>query len=202
MNKQNSFIAAMGGHMKDLVNMASFKIANPHSWSKYRQLKAVRKRTGADSLIETGTFVGNTAMRCSRAFKQVYTIELDQDLFEQASKYLASRDNVECIQGDATVELPKILQRSECNNTVIFLDGHFSQGVTAHGDVAEPACELLTSLAAYKEKIKGIVVDDFRLFGIDKGWPKKSELLRAAEDSFGDYRLAVHLDQLTIEKIT
>lgn len=180
--------------------MASFKIANPHSWSKYRQLKAVGKRTGADCLIETGTYLGNTTMRCSRAFKKVFTIELDQKLFEQASEYLSSRENVECIQGDATVELPKILQRNDCTNAVIFLDGHFSQGETAMGDVAEPACELLSSLAQYKDKIRGIVVDDFRLFGIDKGWPKKSELIRSAEDCFGDFSIAVHLDQLVLER--
>lgn len=190
----------MGGHLKDLANMASFKIANPHSWSKYRQLKAVGKRTGADCLIETGTYLGNTTMRCSRAFKKVFTIELDQKLFEQASEYLSSRENVECIQGDATVELPKILQRNDCTNAVIFLDGHFSQGETAMGDVAEPACELLSSLAQYKDKIRGIVVDDFRLFGIDKGWPKKSELIRSAEDCFGDFSIAVHLDQLVLER--
>jgi len=199
MNKQGSFIAAMGGHLKDLANMASFKIANPHSWSKYRQLKAVGKRTQADCLIETGTYLGNTTMRCSRVFKKVYTIELDQTLFEKASAYLASRDNVECIQGDATVELPKVLDRADCTNAVIFLDGHFSKGDTAHGDMAEPACELLSSLASYKDKIKGIVVDDFRLFGIDAGWPKKSELIKSAEDCFGDFSIAVHLDQLVLE---
>ena len=88
---------------------------------------------------------------------------------------------------------------SSGNNAVIFLDGHFSQGVTAHGDLAEPACELLSSLASYKDKIKGIVVDDFRLFGIDKGWPRKSELIKSAEDCFGDYRLSIHLDQVVLE---
>lgn len=190
----------MGGHVKDLVAMANFKITNPHSWSKYRQLKAVGRRTNADCLIETGTFLGNTTMRCSRSFDKVYTIELDQKLYEQAKSYLASRANVECIQGDATIELPKILDRPECNNVLIFLDGHFSQGETALGDVAEPACELLSSLAAHREKIRGIVVDDFRLFGVEAGWPKKSELIKSAEDHFGDFSIAVHFDQLVLEK--
>ena len=187
--------------MKDLLDLARFKIINPHSWSKFRQLKAVGKRTNAKCLVETGTFLGNTSMRCSRVFDQVFTIELDEKLYEQASKYLSSRSNVVCVQGDATVELPKVLQRPECDNAVIFLDGHFSQGESAHGEVPEPACELLASLAEYKSKISGIVVDDFRLFGVEAGWPRKSELLRTAEEHFGDYRMAVHLDQLTIEKL-
>lgn len=202
MNQQASYLHALGGHAKDLLDLAKFKIINPHSWSKFRQLKAVAGRTGADCLVETGTYLGNTAMRCSRAFRRVYTIELDEKLYEHARRYLSSRENVTCIQGDATIELPKVLCAPDCNNAVLFLDGHFSNNETAHGDVPEPACELLASLADHRDKIKGIVVDDFRLFGVESGWPRKSELLRAAEDHFPGYRLAVHLDQLTIEKLS
>lgn len=60
MNRHSSYILAMGGHVKHLVNLAQFKITNPHSWSKFRQLKAVGKRTNADWMIETGTYLGNT----------------------------------------------------------------------------------------------------------------------------------------------
>ena len=200
MNRQNSNIAALGGHGKDLWRLFRFEVANPHSWSKYRQLKAVGRRTAAKMLIETGTYLGNTSMRCSKVFDQVVTIELDPDLHQQAKTYLSSRDNVECILGDATQKLPEVLSRDDCKQAVVFLDGHFSSGRTAHGDVPEPACELLSELGQYREKVCAIVVDDFRLFGVEAGWPRKSELLRAAEEHFTDYRLAVHLDQLLIEK--
>ena len=201
MNRQKSTIAALGGHGKDLWNMARFKVANPHSWSKYRQLKAVGKRTGAKMLVETGTFLGNTSMRCSKVFDQVVTIELDPDLHEHAKSFLSKRENVECILGDATVKLPEVLARDNCKEAELFLDGHFSSGETAHGDIPEPACELLDSLAQFREKICGIVVDDFRLFGVEAGWPKKSELISSAEQHFPGYRLSVHLDQLLIEQI-
>ena len=201
MNRQKSSLAAVGGHGKDLWNLFRFKIANPHSWSKYRQLKAVGRRTGAKMFVETGTYLGNTSMRCSKVFDRVVTIELDPDLHRQAKSFLSSRANVECVLGDATQELPQILSREDCRDAVLFLDGHFSSGETAHGDVPEPACELLDSLAAYKEKICGIVVDDFRLFGVEKGWPKKSELLSSAEQHFAGFRFSIHLDQLLIEKI-
>ena len=201
MNRQKSTLAALGGHGKDFWNLLRFNVANPHSWSKYRQLKAVGKRTKAKMLLETGTFLGNTSMRCSKVFDRVITIELDPDLHSRAKEFLSSRENVECILGDATQKLPEVLSRDDCKDAVIFLDGHFSSGETAHGDVPEPACELLSSLAQFKEKILGIVVDDFRLFGVESGWPRKSELLQSAEEHFSGYRLAVHLDQLLIEKI-
>lgn len=201
MNRQNSIIPALGGHVKDFWNLACFRITHPHSWSKFRQLNAVRRRTNADCLVETGTYLGNTSMRCSRHFSKVFTIELDDQLFEKARSYLSTRGNIECIHGDATKELKPILSRDDCKNVVIFLDGHFSSGVTAHGDVPEPACELLEELSQFKEKICGIVVDDFRLFGVEKDWPTKSELLRSAEKEFDGYRLSVHLDQLVIERL-
>ena len=140
-------------------------------------------------------------MRCSRVFSKVFTIELDEALYEKAKAYLSSRDNIVCVLGDATKEIMPILKREDCRDAVIFLDGHFSSGVTAHGDVPEPACELLESLATHKDKIRGIVVDDFRLFGVEANWPKKSDLLKSAEQAFDGYRLSVHLDQLLIEKI-
>ena len=201
MNRQKSYLAALGGHGKDFWNLFRFEIANPHSWSKYRQLNAVRRRTGAKMLVETGTFLGNTSMRCSKVFDQVVTIELDPDLHQRAKSYLSNRENVECVLGDATQKLPEILSRDDCRDTVLFLDGHFSSGETAHGDVPEPACELLDSLAQYRDKIRGIVVDDFRLFGVESGWPRKSELLHSAEENFSGFRLSVHLDQLLIEKL-
>ena len=195
MNRQKSTLAALGGHGKDIWNMIRFNVTNPHSWSKYRQLKAVGQRTGAKMLVETGTFLGNTSMRCSKVFDQVVTIELDPDLHKRAKQFLSSRENVECILGDATQKLPEVLSRDDCKKAVLFLDGHFSSGETAHGDVPEPACELLDSLAQFKEKIHGIVVDDFRLFGVEAGWPRKSELIRSAEEDFPGFRLVVHLDQ-------
>lgn len=196
MNRQGSFFAALGGHAVDLARLARFQVANPHSYSKTRQIKAFGRRIGAKQFIETGTYLGNTTMRCSGTFEKVITIELDPGLFKQAKQYLSKRSNVECIEGDALKELPKILARPDVNDAIVFLDGHFSGTHTAHGDLAEPACEEIEVLASHKAKIRGFIVDDFRCFGTDKGWPKKSELVKSVETHFPEFDLAIHLDQL------
>ena len=51
--------------------------------------------------------------------------------------------------------------------------------------------------------ISAIVVDDFRLFGIDKGWPKKSEVLAKLEAVFPEknWQLSVHNDQFLVIKL-
>jgi hypothetical protein len=189
----------MGGHLLDLYRLARFDVRNPHSYSKVRQIKALAARTHSRTFIETGTFVGNTTMRCSNTFERVITMELDADLFRQARAYLASRPNVSCLHGDALQLLPTVLDSPEVVDALVFLDGHFSGGATAHGSLVEPACEEITVLAGHTHKINAVVVDDFRCFGRDAGWPKRSTLLQTIEDSFGDdFEFTVQFDQVLI----
>jgi hypothetical protein len=47
-----------------------------------------------------------------------------------------------------------------------------------------------------------VIVDDFRCFGRDKGYPKMSRLLETVEDSFGqEFDYTVHLDQLLVSRV-
>jgi len=201
VNKQGSIVSAWAGHVVDLYRLAKFDVRNPYSFSKFRQLKALGRRSGAKVLIETGTYLGNTAMRCSRVFDRVITIELDPELFRQSQAYLSRRSNVECLEGDALKLLPMVLDRPDVNDAMVFLDGHFSGGVTAHGELAEPACEEIEVLARFKHKLRSFIVDDFRCFGTDKGWPRKSELIASIEKHFGDQMdLTVHMDQVLVWK--
>lgn len=201
MNKQGSHFAAWGGHLVDLWRLVRFQQRNPYSYSKFRNIKSAARRTGATQMIETGTYLGNTAMRCAPHFQKLYTIELDKDLAASAAAYLAKRKNVEVIQGDALAELPKILERPEVKDLLVFLDGHFSGGITAHGDVPEPACEEIEVLGRFKDKIRSIVIDDFRCFGNDAGWPTKSALLHSVETHFNDgFDISVHLDQVLVTR--
>jgi len=202
MNKASKLPKAYIGHIVDLYRIARWTFHNPHSYTKYRAINNLRKVTEAKTFIETGTFRGLTAKRCARVFDQVLTIELDDKLYAEASDYLAPLPNVKVIHGDGLVEVEKLLSDSSVDNVVLFLDGHFSGGVTALGDMHEPAVEELAVLSQYRDKISGIIIDDFREFGTMEGWPKKWELIRAAEELFVNdgYDLAVYLDQVIISR--
>ncbi|MFH7024930.1 MAG: rRNA adenine N-6-methyltransferase family protein [Heteroscytonema crispum UTEX LB 1556] len=201
MNQQNRNLQAYIGHVLDLYQIASFNFKNPRSYTKFRQIKSLQKRTNASVFIETGTFLGVTTKRCVPIFSKLYTIELDKQLAEQAKSFLSNNKNVEVIQGDSLEVLPQLLERKEIDNALVFLDGHFSGGVTACGDLPEPAIQELNILAKYKNKIKCIIIDDFRSFGSEPGLPKKFELLKAVENQFYEYQTTVYLDQLIIAKI-
>lgn len=195
MNKQGSRVRAWAGHGVDLARLARFEIKNPYSYTKTRQIRALAKRCGAKNLIETGTYRGNTTARCAGSFDRVWTVEIDPELHARASEFLKKRSNVECLLGDAMRVLPEILARPEATDLLVFLDGHFSGRETGCGDQEEPACEAIQMLGPCADRIRGVIVDDFRAFGGD-GWPRRSDLLRAMEDHLPGMDFTVHLDQL------
>ncbi len=190
------------GALLDIFLVAALSFRNPHSYTKFRLINQMRQQTQAKCLIETGTFLGTTADRCARVFKKVYTIELDEKLALTATNFLSKRKNVKVLQGDARDRLAEILKIDEVDSAVVFLDGHFSGGVTACGDLPEPAMELIAILSRFRKKIKGILVDDFRCFGIEPGFPSKSELLKSVETYFPstDFEVEIFLDLLLIRR--
>lgn len=201
MIKQGAPLQALGAHCLDLYRLLTFSLDVPHSYSKFRQLDAVRKKTGARMMIETGTAYGITAQRCGRVFEKVYTIELDPALAAQATARLAGQPNVQVVLGDAVEKLPAVLATEGVDDALVFLDGHFSGGVTALGDLPEPAILEIDTVAKYQDKIRAVIIDDFRCFGINPGWPRKSELLGSIERSLGHrFDIAVHIDQVILTR--
>ncbi|MBI4353092.1 MAG: hypothetical protein HY593_04105 [Candidatus Omnitrophica bacterium] len=190
------------GHGVDLVRILKFNFRNPHSYTKFRMICSFKEKAGCHVLIEAGTYHGVMADRCSAIFDKVYTIELDEGLARRASCYLRDKRNVSVICGDALKILSGILEKDEVRDVLVYLDGHFSGEGTACGELAEPAVEELNVLSKHKSKVHAIVVDDFRSFGTEAGFPSKSSLLKSAEDAFGggSFEITVHLDQPLIVK--
>ncbi len=190
------------GFIQDVLRIWRFRFSNPHSYTKFKIINSMRKRTNAKILIESGTFLGRTASRCSSVFDHVYTIELDTQLAARAINVLAPKRNVTVIRGDATEVLPQLLQAADVDNVLVFLDGHFSGGITACGTNPEPAVDEMEQLSLHKEKIRAIIIDDFRCFGTEKDFPSKSDLLKSVERYFpaDEFDTTVHLDNLIISR--
>lgn len=194
--------AGLAGYVLDLLRFANGAPANPRSLMKYRVIRALAKRVGADCLIETGTFRGVMAARCARVFATVLTVELDAKLAAQAKASLARYRNVTVYQGDAVALLPQMLAHPGAGRCVIFLDAHYSGGDTARGEIPEPAIAELDILAQRRDRIGGIVIDDFRCFGVEEGFPTKAQLLAAVEAHFPHpiFTIQALPDQLIVER--
>lgn len=203
MNKQGRDFEARIGFIVDCWRMFRFNFSNPHSWVKYRQLAALQRRTSADVLIETGTYLGVTTRRCARHFKRIETIELDPKLAKAAELFLKPFPHISVIQGDALRELPKCIVRiGETERAIVFLDGHFSGGNTACSDLSEPACDEIELFRGKTDQISGVIIDDFRTFGTQQGVPKKSELFKIIEEIFvePEFQIQVLWDQVVITR--
>jgi len=87
---------------------------------------------GFTDVVETGTFLGETAGKFSVGSNWVHTIEIDEKLYEFAKEGLVKNGhgNVTCWLGDSAEVLPKIIKDYNENHPVkkvsFYLDAHWS----------------------------------------------------------------------------
>jgi len=87
---------------------------------------------GFSDVVETGTFIGDTAKKFAVGMNWVHTIEIDERLYEFAKKGIEENGNgnVTCWLGDSAEVIPKIINDYNENHTgkkvVFYLDAHWS----------------------------------------------------------------------------
>jgi len=182
MNDPKSIIEPIGGWFVDGFAKLRNRPFVPHSLTKLQNIIACRDLSGARTAVEIGSFKGVMTKRLSYFFDKVISVEIDESLYRIAKERCRRRNNVELIQGDGTKLLGSISARVE--RALIFLDGHFSGGATGHGDVPEPVLQEVDLMQQHMKNYVGVVVDDFRLFGVEKDWPSKGEVLHKMEETF------------------
>jgi len=118
-----------------------------------------------DTFIETGTFHAETTLRMSKMFACCHTIELSDDLYQQAKKKL-SNTSVICHHGDSAQVFPELLPEIT-RPAVFFLDAHWCKRDSAKGPVDVPLLQEL-DLIARRPFRDMVIIDDFRLFSSSK----------------------------------
>ena len=115
------------------------------------------------NFIETGTFLGQTIFPFEPLFDKLYTIEIKEDLFTQTKQRYAG-NKINFYHGDSSDVLKEILP-SINDRSIIYLDAHWSCGITGRGVKDVPLYEELTSIIDLHKNETIIIVDDVRLFG-------------------------------------
>lgn len=126
-------------------------------------------------LIETGTFRGEMIDACSTLFKQIYSIELSKDLFQEASIRFSGKKHITIIQGDSGLILQEILLKVD-EPCLFWLDGHYSGGFTAMGHKETPILQELMSILNHHIDGHVILIDDARCFNGQNDYPTIKEL--------------------------
>jgi glycosyltransferase involved in cell wall biosynthesis len=171
----------------------------PEATAKRAHLLSLFHARGHRTLLESGTFVGDTVEYFMPHAARIISVEVEPKLFADAQRKFLGVPNVELVFGDALHLVPEIVDQLE-DPPLIWLDGHFSEGVTGSGDEIEPAASILARLGAVRTPAgTTIVVDDLRLFGEHPDFPGLDELVQRARQGFPEARIRVGLDSLVIE---
>ena len=117
---------------------------------------------GATTFVETGTHRGKTTKWAAEHFTSVHTIERAESLYDQYSDELSQIEGVTPHLGDSRTLLPRIMEQVGDQPALLWLDGHWSGGVTAgEGD----ECPLPDELACLAERPDDLIlIDDARFF--------------------------------------
>ncbi|MFM6399653.1 hypothetical protein, partial [Planktothrix sp.] len=125
-------------------------------------ISLLQKEYNIETFIEAGTFQGVTAVWASALFKNVFTIELSQQLYESTSAGYKHIQNINFLYGHTVEHLKAIVPQLQ-GSALFWLDAHWSGGITAG---QEEECPILRELQIIKESEweHFILIDDARLF--------------------------------------
>lgn len=168
----------------------------PHA-AKQENILNLAKEHKLDILVETGTFQGDMIYAMKDGFRQLYTIELSEDFYNEARKRFARYPHIHCIQGDSALRLPELLKELSAP-ALFWLDGHYSSGRTAKTVEETPIVEEIKHLHQYGIEGNVIIIDDARNFENDPSYPKLGEFTSHLKTLWPACEVSVSTDSIII----
>lgn len=160
---------------------------------KQMTIKEYQEKYKCQILVETGTFLGDMVEAQKTRFKKVFSIELGVDLYEKAVKRFKNDKNVMIVQGDSGEMLQDVLLNIN-EPAILWLDGHYSAGITAKGDKDCPIFEEIDAIFGSKQLNHIILIDDARCFNGEGDYPTIERLTEYIKSKNVNYQVEVKHD--------
>lgn len=142
---------------------------------KQHIVKSYALRFSPNTLIETGTYLGEMVRAMKDVFASIYSIEIDKTLAGNAREKFSRYGHITILQGDSGDVIRRIL--ADITTPCLFwLDSHYSGGLTAKGKVETPVMEELHHIFGHPVRNHVILIDDARCFTGENDYPKLEEL--------------------------
>jgi len=155
----------------------------PHG-IKVKNILRIASQHRLHTLVETGTFFGDTIAGTKGFFKLIYSIEIDEAFHHRARRLFAADRNVRLLLGDSSTVLPGILPEFD-QGILFWLDAHYSGPGTGRGATETPiVAELATIRRWCKNRRCAIMIDDARAFGTAPDYPDLADFLQLVESQF------------------
>ncbi len=163
---------------------------------KQALIRRFARATGIRTFIETGTFFGDMVEAVQGEFSRVYSIELEPALCRRAAERFKALSHVTIVEGDSSTALVGILGGLD-ERCLLWLDGHYSGGVTARGTSDTPIRAELARVLSHPVRDHVVLIDDARLFG-SGDYPTIDELAAGVRTARPEWSVAVEDDIIRI----
>ncbi len=141
----------------------------PHE-VKEKILFIYAQKFACQTLVETGTYLGEMVAAAKKRFRKIYSIELSPDLFAEAKEMFKKYGHITILQGDSGEVLKNLVPRLS-GSCLFWLDGHFSGGLTAQGASDTPIMQELEAIFSGHLPKAVILIDDASCFPGRDGYP-------------------------------
>jgi glycosyltransferase involved in cell wall biosynthesis len=138
-----------------------------HPDDKAAVIKEYAAGNGHRTLIETGTWHGDTIDRVKDYFDRIYSIEIGDDLYSMCKKKYEGDAHINLFHGNSAEVLPELLKNitSPC---IFWLDAHHSAGDTCGAEVDIPIWDEIKAIREHPVKDHTILIDDMRGFSLSE----------------------------------
>ena len=201
---KNSFIGKAWTYFFSLKSLYEKKFVIPTYDEKRKILGGYQEKFKLTTLVETGTFLGDTVEFFKNRFEKVYSIELSEELALKAQKRFETDSNITIIHGDSGEVLSSLVDEFE-KPALFWLDGHYSSEFflngefikTARSDKNTPVEKELDLLLSSKVK-HVILIDDARLFTGKGDYPTIRTVKEKVRKANVEYEVFVKKDIINI----
>jgi hypothetical protein len=166
---------------------------------KQQTLRHYARTYGLTVLVETGTYLGDMVYAMRNDYTHIYSIELDHSLYLKALRRFAGNSRITIIEGDSANVLPSLVPQIQ-KPVLFWLDGHYSGGNTAKGELDTPVLKELNAIFFLCKQPFAILIDDARLFTGEGHYPKLENLKIFVKEQGLGFVLEVEYDIIRIYK--
>lgn len=164
-----------------------------HPIIKRSMLLAEAYRIQASSIVESGTYQGDTVWYFRNKLSSIISIEIQPRLATLAKERFKGWKNISIVEGDSGDVLPGICAALP-GPTLFWLDGHYSGGVTGSGREECPLWRELEAIVTVARTPWSVFIDDARLLGVDAAYPTVDELKEFVRTRCPQHRLEIEND--------
>ena len=168
---------------------------------KQMTVREYGRKFGIRTFVETGTYLGYMVGAVRTDFERIYSIELSEQLYQDATRKFYGDERIVIMQGDSGTVLPALLEDID-EPCLFWLDAHYSAGVTARGEKETPIVKELSCILDHEIKGHVMLIDDARHFTGEDDYPAMQELRDFVSERCGKYVFEVREDIIRLHDIS